>query len=325
VNNLVFTNGAWDTNFTHNHAKSNAFESFGGNVELTIGLDLNFNDTVFGILQSLGQAVPGVVKPTTSAGFIISNFTLFMEGVIQEVTDPFDNIVRAVKVNISGDAKSVEELYQKLEKYIKSNDVFVHWWFKAKDELSSVRFTLEDSKSFKSEHYPFLPDAGQFINDFIASPANILILLGEPGTGKTSFIRHLLKTSGSECFVTYDENVMMNDQLYTTFLTNREAKFLVLEDADLIMTDRQRDGNRIMSKILNAADGLISFQQKKIIFTANIRDTGKIDDALMRPGRCFGVVNFRELDTQEAQAVAQIHEITLKTAKPHTLAQLFNQ
>jgi len=45
-------------------------------------------------------------------------------------------------------------------------------------------------------------------------------------------------------------------------------------------------------------------QGRKIIFTTNLPNVGDIDDALVRPGRCFATVRTRALDLGEAAALA---------------------
>jgi ATP-dependent 26S proteasome regulatory subunit len=41
-------------------------------------------------------------------------------------------------------------------------------------------------------------------------------------------------------------------------------------------------------------------QGRKIIFTTNLPNIGDIDEALLRPGRCFGSINIRTLQRDEA-------------------------
>ena len=153
-----------------------------------------------------------------------------------------------------------------------------------------------------------------------------MILLGEPGTGKTSFIRNMLNKTNDDCYTTYDEEVMGSDEIYIRFVEDLDVGFLVLEDSDLLLTDRIHDRNRVMSKILNASDGLVSFAGKKMIFTANIVNTDKIDEALLRPGRCFDVLKFRPLSQAEAAnaAIASGKILTGKTDS-YTLAEIFNK
>ena len=46
-------------------------------------------------------------------------------------------------------------------------------------------------------------------------------------------------------------------------------------------------------------------QGRKIIFSTNLPNVGDLDEALIRPGRCFGRLNVRALMPEEAARVAQ--------------------
>ena len=46
-------------------------------------------------------------------------------------------------------------------------------------------------------------------------------------------------------------------------------------------------------------------QGRKIIFSTNLPNVGDLDDALIRPGRCFTRLHVRTLTAAEAQALAQ--------------------
>jgi ATP-dependent 26S proteasome regulatory subunit len=50
------------------------------------------------------------------------------------------------------------------------------------------------------------------------------------------------------------------------------------------------------------ADGVVRAQNRKIIFTTNLPNIGSIDDALLRPGRCFATIQMRQLSGKEADA-----------------------
>lgn len=79
---------------------------------------------------------------------------------------------------------------------------------------------------------------------------------------------------------------------------------IVVEDADLLLAPRSQ-GNTRMSELLNATDGIGSSHTRKIIFTTNLADDRDIDEALIRPGRCYDVVNFRLLTPAEAVAARE--------------------
>lgn len=58
-----------------------------------------------------------------------------------------------------------------------------------------------------------------------------------------------------------------------------------------------------MHKLLT--DVVARSQGRKIIFTTNLADVTDIDEALIRPGRCFAIRNLRNLTTDEARALAR--------------------
>jgi len=101
---------------------------------------------------------------------------------------------------------------------------------------------------------------------------------------------------------------------------------MIIEDADTILSSREDDGNKLMSRFLNVSDGLIKLPNKKLVFTTNISDFTKVDPALLRPGRCFGVLHTRLLNLNEAQAAARVANLPIPTEKKeYSLAELFNQ
>jgi hypothetical protein len=184
----------------------------------------------------------------------------------------------------------------------------------------SVR-TLDD---FYPECYPYIGNVDTFIEDYMNSTSNVLILTGEPGTGKSTFINYLLHKTKSSCYVAYDEAVMRQDGFFIDFMSD-DAEVMILEDADIILRSRIKDNNKIMSKILNISDGILSLKHKKFIFTANIEEIDEIDKAISRPGRCYDIVNFRSLTRLEGQKAAVAMGIELEFDKSeYTVAEIYN-
>ena len=181
-------------------------------------------------------------------------------------------------------------------------------------------------------HYPMLMnDRYKGVNDmyeqYRKSDASILILIGEPGTGKTSFIRNYIKTYNCHTVVTYDERLIKSDEFFINYIADPKQQLLVVEDADLLLTMRESSGNQTMSKLLNMSDGLINLFNKKVIFTTNLEKVNQIDDAIMRPGRCFDTIRFRKLSTTEANVVSKSHNLPLlpENSDGYTLSEIFNQ
>lgn len=188
-----------------------------------------------------------------------------------------------------------------------TNEPVVTWRYTTKEGFSSVDVVLSEAAPICREFYPWLGECPyNYIDRYIASNAPVLLLRGEPGTGKTSFIRNLLWRARKNALVTYDQNLFMGDQLFVDFITSRHQDVMVMEDADSLLVSREDDQNSAMNKFLNVSDGLIRFPEKRMIITSNVMDTDRIDSALMRPGRCFDAPVFRKLTPSEARAAARV-------------------
>lgn len=96
-----------------------------------------------------------------------------------------------------------------------------------------------------------------------------------------------------------DKEYGHSDKLIKEDEEHPRVPVVVVEDADVLIASR-KDGNPLMAELLNETDGLGSNHARKIIFNTNITDLKLIDEALMRPGRCYAVVNFRLLTAEEA-------------------------
>src|SRR6185437_2673126 len=187
---------------------------------------------------------------------------------------------------------------------------------------------METPKQIHSEFYPWIKkDVYEYFQDFLNSDASIWLLMGPPGTGKTSLLRTFLHKNRLRAIVTYDEKLIKSDYMFVDFITSDNNDVLIAEDADGLLEARS-DGNvdhNVVSRFLNISEGLIKFPKKKIIFTTNITDISQVDAALVRPGRCFDVLQFRALTFAEAKEAARAANIPVpEENQDYTLAQLFN-
>jgi hypothetical protein len=203
------------------------------------------------------------------------------------------------------------------------------WYYKGSRGTDSASLHVtNDNHMIHNEFYPWLTHGvDTFVDNYLRSNASILVLYGPPGTGKTSFLRYLLTSRGINAAVTYDERILREDSFFVEYLTDEEHNALIVEDADLLLSPRENGQNDMMSKFLNVSDGLVRIANKKLIFTTNITQLSKIDSALLRPGRCFAAVEFRELTSAEASAaasVAQLSDRDWSSQDYWSLSQLFN-
>jgi hypothetical protein len=190
---------------------------------------------------------------------------------------------------------------------------------------SSVTVALRKDRVPVSEMYSFLKDETleQYYDRFMASTASILLLIGPPGTGKTSFIRGLLQHTETNAIVTYDPAVLAKDYVFAQFIEGDSSVFII-EDADTLLRARS-DGNDMMHKFLNVGDGLVTTAGKKMIFSTNLPSVKDVDQALLRPGRCFDVLHFGNLDQQQAEALCVKLGLPAPSGKKeYSLAELFH-
>lgn len=189
------------------------------------------------------------------------------------------------------------------------------------------------------EAYPSIPGGiAAFIERYLAAPESVLVLQGPPGTGKTRLIRSLLgamsRRAGAPASIMYttDEKALELDELFIEFLTDPHDA-LVVEDADLLLKART-SGNGVMHKFLNIADGIVRAQHRKTIFSTNLTSLRDIDEALVRPGRCFAHLEIRELTPSEAlrllerlcdQDITRLRRAVdaLGVARSHSLARIY--
>ena len=113
------------------------------------------------------------------------------------------------------------------------------------------------------------------------------------------------KTGDEEAVALYtgDMKAVACDELFVKFITGSHDAFLI-EDADHLLKPRA-DGNEHLHRFLTIADGVVRSQGRKIIFSTNLPNVGDLDEALIRPGRCFARVHVRNLSGAEAQALAE--------------------
>lgn len=204
----------------------------------------------------------------------------------------------------------------------------IKWWYEQIGEGQTYKITYLDNPNtmIRQEFYPDIKSPDRYIEEYLASPASVLLMAGPPGTGKTTLLRHMIYKHDLTASVVYDESIMAKDSVFQSFLFSKEDDVLIIEDADVILTSRDKDNNKMMSRFLNVSDGLIKLPNKKLIFTTNISDFSKVDSALMRPGRCFDVLKTRELNLEEAQAAAKAANLAIPMERrEYTVAELFHQ
>jgi hypothetical protein len=271
----------------------------------------------------------------TPAGFklwewvVQSKFKSYTFSNPTDVLIPFDNGILQIfgsknkfEAVLTGDPEFVTYWNDFFASRFRRAENLVKWVYNARGDDISVPLNFRQGLNAA---YPWLGrPMADYIKDYLDSDACVLILIGPPGTGKTTFIKNVIQQSGGNAKVAYDEKVLSGDDFFAMFIDG-EDDILVMEDADTFLESRQ-DGNTMMHKFLNVSDGLISAVGKKMIFSTNLPNLADIDEALLRTGRCYDTVQFRPLTRVEAEAVLNEakSERTLEDGAEWTLAEIFS-
>ena len=152
----------------------------------------------------------------------------------------------------------------------------------------------------------------------------LLLWHGEPGTGKTTAIRSLIREWRGWCepqYVTdperfFSEANYMLDVLLTSdrrelrvrsgagaLVPNDRWKLVIAEDADeYVRSDARRRAGASLGRLLNVADGMLGQGLNTLVLLTTNEEITRLHPAVVRPGRCLCLIEFERFSAPEARA-----------------------
>jgi hypothetical protein len=156
----------------------------------------------------------------------------------------------------------------------------------------------------------------KLINRLDNEKKGVVLFHGEPGTGKTHYIRYLLreltKIDKRVIYVPPSMVESMAEPAMMSFLVNNileEARdtILLIEDAEPLLESREIGGGRTtgISNLLNSTDGLLNDILGLVIIATFNTHLSKIDQALLRPGRLMARKEFGKHSYERSLEIAK--------------------
>lgn len=147
--------------------------------------------------------------------------------------------------------------------------------------------------------------------------SGLLIYRGCPGSGKTSYIKYLTTLFPGKTFLFVSSDIMnrLSDPNFIGFLSDNKESVIILEDCEQLLVSRENTMDSIfinsgLMNLLNMTDGILGSAFKfKFICTFNSDNISKIDNALLRKGRCKINYEFKKLSIEKIEKLIELKKI----------------
>lgn len=160
-------------------------------------------------------------------------------------------------------------------------------------------------------HDDLVQEHENIVTELSEGNKGVFLFHGLPGTGKTTYIMHLMKEminiKKEVIFLPNSMASVLADPTFIEFLLDNTDSILVIEDAEKILISREVNphGAGAISNLLQLTDGFLSnILNIQVIATFNT-NISKIDTAILRKGRCKFRHEFNVLPVNKVNAICE--------------------
>jgi len=215
--------------------------------------------------------------------------------------------------------KNFKKTYtSKLSTFIETNQGLILFDIKSKKPKLSI--TGNYNEDLSSLHIKILKELKK------KDSPGLFLFHGIPGTGKSTYIRYLIHLLNKRViFLPSKLAGNLDSPKFLSVLVNQPNTILIIEDAEDLLTSREKGNDSSISMLLNLTDGMLGESLGiQVICTFN-STLINIDKALLRKGRLKAMYEFKPLNVIKSLTLLKNLNISDNVVKePMTLADIYN-
>jgi energy-coupling factor transporter ATP-binding protein EcfA2 len=267
----------------------------------------------------------------------VSNMLYVYKDIVVFVTRAHGRKIKQEEVNYEitiyykpGEKSRVEEFEKFFIEEKHKNTIYTI----LRDEHGSVRFEpfevpMPENYCIEQSYEPRFKDIhNKIVENLNKNESGLYLFHGDPGTGKTTYIKHLSSLIKRE-FIYVPTSFLdhLSDPSFLPALLHKKQAVLVIEDAEKALLAREPgDGGAasLVSTILNLTDGIMANVFNISIIATYNSPRQSIDKALLRKGRLKAEYRFDKLSIEQAQKIVNTIKKDYKVTEPMALADIYN-
>ena len=224
-----------------------------------------------------------------------------------------------------------KEIYDRVSEIKATDDKSMDYIFYVTNSNGSIELDIMEYERKKVDIKDNYNDDFYEVDENIKSSlretkAGIHIFYGTPGTGKSTYIKHLISEIDKR-FIYCPSSLVpqLANPAFISLLSNRcRNGIFIIEDAEEVLAADGSGRNSAISNVLNISDGILGDALNiQIIATFNT-EFNNLDPAILRKGRLLSMYEFNKLDISKAQKILESLGINETIKEPMTLADIYN-